>query len=242
MNLPNEINQRILDELAAPSDKSATRVVVLSTSNAGPFRLTGRKRKYVLSRDNIAGAHVLDVPDSLWQHDIPLDAPYRSNLSIAHDLAGNTVSLIFLRVPYGPQDTAAEVAADEFAPIPEAGITGRVVLAYLKEIGAPDPVRERIEQIIADPETFRAYLDPAEDDIDADIDADTLGDAEKSEETSKGEPATGIIANATADTRSGPGPAPTSESPGAIRMREQRAAKAAAKAEAKRLAESGQPA
>lgn len=102
MQPPTEITQAILNELASPEETGATRILLLLVANSGPYRLSGQRRKYAFTRDNDIGAHVLDVPDSLWQHDLPA-GPYRENTSICHDLqnpSGGKLPLVFLRVPW----------------------------------------------------------------------------------------------------------------------------------------------
>lgn len=173
MNLPLEINQRVLNELASPADTSATRVLLLSVANGGPARLSGKRRKYTFVRDNEAGAHILDVPDSLWQHDLP-KGPYRENLSICHDLQnvmGAKVPLVFIRIPWGDQNPTfvADAPAD-------LDLTLSIIVGYFGHIKPPEHVTETLARIIATPGEFLHYLEPPPENQEED-DADFLSNS-----------------------------------------------------------------
>lgn len=173
MNLPLEINQRVLNELASPADQFATRVLLLSVANGGPARLSGKRRKYTFVRDNEAGAHILDVPDSLWQHDLP-KGPYRENLSICHDLQnvmGAKVPLVFIRIPW--KDLNDNRPTIDTMSAHDLEIFGLLVKSY----GVPPMTDEGLKCLIAaGPERCSDYFSslenqkPASEDVPADLD------------------------------------------------------------------------
>jgi hypothetical protein len=156
MQLPTEITQATLNELASPAETGATRILLLLVANSGPYRLSGQRRRYVFTRDNEAGAHILDVPDSLWQHDLPTGA-YRENTSICHDLqnpSGGKLPLVFLRVPW--QGASEKAPADRSPTLPD-----RVVSENLS--AAMDVIESLVLRIteLQDPARFHSLL-PAE--------------------------------------------------------------------------------
>jgi hypothetical protein len=164
MNLPLEINQRVLNELASPADSTTIRVICTSAPNGSAYRLRGKRRQYVFERDNTVGAHVLDVPASLWQHDVPT-GPYRENLSICHDIQtviGVKVPLVFMIIPRSP------TKSDE-TPTVGSLDAGTVILGYFNHIEAPEHVVDEVRKIAASPREFLHYLaDPADVDKTAD--------------------------------------------------------------------------
>ena len=175
MNLPLEINQRVLNELASPADSTNIRVICTSAPNGSAYRLRGKRRQYVFERDNTVGAHVLDVPASLWQHDVPT-GPYRENLSICHDIQtviGVKVPLVFMIIP------RSSTKSDE-TPAPTVGSldAGTVILGYFNHIEAPEHVVDEVRKIAASPREFLHYLaDPGDVDKTADAPSSTAAAA-----------------------------------------------------------------
>lgn len=215
MNLPIEINQRVLQELASPSDTTAIRVICTSAPNGSAYRLRGKRRQYVFERNNTVGAHVLDIPASLWQHDVP-PGPYRENLSLCHDMqtvTGNKVPLVFMVVPWGPESTA--VAAEALAENATVLETMPLLREFFTRVGAPPIVFEALDVIRDEPlDVFRQLVEsikPAD------------GDAPPTPETAP-------------DTTPAQAsdPKPLSMDPTAIRMREMRKRKREEKGAAKK--------
>lgn len=128
MHLPKFVTQEVLNQLAAPTDRVMVRVVLRRIGNTAPYTVWGKKRRYVFRRDPELGAHVLDVPMSVWMWGFP-DGPYRDNLSIAHDLQGNRAAvkapLVFLVIESG-------AVAD--AEAPQAGEASHESLLAFREL------------------------------------------------------------------------------------------------------------
>ncbi|WP_234043556.1 hypothetical protein [Luteolibacter yonseiensis] len=222
MNLPIEINQRVLNELASPQDRTAIRVICASVPNPSPYRLRGKRRQYVFERNNTIGAHILDIPASLWQHDIPR-GPWRENLSLCHDMQtvmGVKVPLVFLIIPWGEgaQDTDTTAATGEGSQMLE------LLRNFFTKLDAPPIVFEGLECLAhRGPEAFSEFVQaispPTDDIVEA---ASRTGEA--SQPSAPSSPAPNILAT--------PVKRELSMDPAAVRMRKMRGRKSEAKKKA----------
>lgn len=66
MNIPNLITREVLSAMAAPDETHAVRVVLSKVTSSVPYKLRSKLRSYVFEKDREIGAHVLDVPVSVW--------------------------------------------------------------------------------------------------------------------------------------------------------------------------------
>lgn len=118
MTIPPLVSATVLRDLAPSDEKQAVRLVLAENRGSTQFRFRGITRTYIFTRDNLMGAHTLDVPLSIWMQDVPQDS-YRQNHSIAHDVFGrNLVPVIPLIVPWGAAAEADKPAPEPVPPPP----------------------------------------------------------------------------------------------------------------------------
>ncbi|MCW1885507.1 hypothetical protein OKA04_12275 [Luteolibacter flavescens] len=103
MNLPQIVTAADLIRFAAPNETHAVRLVIRQINNPGIYTLRGLSRRYLATRDNEIGAHVIDVPVSVWMAGVPKGV-YAKNTSIAQDVLGTRnalkTPLMILVVPW----------------------------------------------------------------------------------------------------------------------------------------------
>lgn len=143
-------------------DTHAVRIILLNSTGSTQYTLRGvgrRKGKYILEKDGTSGRHVLDIPVSIWNQDIP-QGRYQDNTSIAHDLLAKPQPLIpfvTMIVPWnGARSKAADASApDFFTPL-------RDLLVKL----VPPPVVQHALNLAAtgDIEALKAFVDSVSDD------------------------------------------------------------------------------
>lgn len=120
-NLPNIITAAAL-RVIPTADTHAVRVILLSSASATQYTMRGigrRKGKYLLERDAATGKHILDIPVSLWNQEIPTGR-YHDNNSIAHDLLAKPQPLmpfVTMIVPWSGTATSKPASADFFTPL-----------------------------------------------------------------------------------------------------------------------------
>lgn len=88
ISIPNLVDNAWLEANASDSDEWAQRLVLRSVVNNADYKVSGRTRKYVFRHDPELGAHVLDVPASLYMAGMPTGRLVE-NGSIAYDLHSN---------------------------------------------------------------------------------------------------------------------------------------------------------
>jgi hypothetical protein len=86
MKAPTFLDRRTLAKMAAPDETHCVRVILQKVSNSAPYTYRSALRRYLFERDGILGAHILDIPVSLWMAEIPTSGPYRKNASVSDDL------------------------------------------------------------------------------------------------------------------------------------------------------------
>lgn len=104
MNIPSPATSTLLARLARPDENMAMRVILRRVSNTGAYTVHGKVRKYVFEFNAKVGAHVLDVPLSLWNAGL-MPGIYRDNPSVAHDMqaarSSHLAPLVILPIPFG---------------------------------------------------------------------------------------------------------------------------------------------
>jgi hypothetical protein len=93
MNIPRIVTDAALKQLAAPDETHEVHVIVRRIANQAPYTLRGRRRMYLVTRDQKRNAHVLRVPLSLWMTDVVADKPVAENDSIAYDIQASRTGL-----------------------------------------------------------------------------------------------------------------------------------------------------
>jgi hypothetical protein len=143
-SIPTTIDSKTLAHLAEPTDTHAVRLILRQVHNFSPYRMGGKRYKYIFTHDSRIGAHVLDVPLSLWQGDVPKGA-YRDNLSICHDLqgnrSGNLPPLVAVIIPLkeGVAEFIATTERGQADPMPAMLET---LKGFLADMDAPDEIMQ----------------------------------------------------------------------------------------------------
>jgi hypothetical protein len=133
--------------------ETIVRVILRQPTNSGVYRLRCGHRSYLAVRNDAVCAHVIDVPESVWNAGIPEGKPYVKNDSVAADITGRVhalkIPLIVHTIPGKPPEPAA--------PMPEAEkATPLVAFRKLAEAtGAPPVIMQAVELLLSD-------LQPAE--------------------------------------------------------------------------------
>lgn len=85
MNLPKLVDRSWLAANAKPDEQWGVRLVLRTVANDKPYKVQGRVRQYVFTKNREANAHCLDVPLSIWQDGVG-NTNYRNNGSMAWDV------------------------------------------------------------------------------------------------------------------------------------------------------------
>lgn len=141
-SIPTTIDSKTLAQLADPADTHAVRLIQRQVHNFSPYRINGKRYKYIFTHDSRIGAHVLDVPLSLWQGDVP-KGTYRDNLSICHDIQGNrSITLppiVCVLIPLKEGVVEFEKQAQQVDPMPAMLET---LTGFLNDMDAPDEIMQ----------------------------------------------------------------------------------------------------
>lgn len=219
MNIPNFLDRKTLAAMAAPGETHAVRVILLKVNNSSAYRLRSRLRQYLFERDGTLGAHVLDIPQSVWMAGQP-QGVYRDNPSISHDLQPTVViPLVIQVIPWAGAETAEAPAETNEPAVDLIPILGDL----LEKLNAPPVMTEALDVMRdGNAEAFRAFVDSVE--LHKDAPANPAAPQAPAEASAPPEP-----------------PAPAEQAQGAPniqaqRMREYRARKKQEKAAAKKTA------
>lgn len=143
-SIPTTIDSKTLAQLAEPSDTHAVRLILRQVHNFSPYRMGGKRYKYIFTHDSRIGAHVLDVPLSLWQGDVPKGA-YRDNLSICHDLQGNRSTtlppIVSVIIPLKEGVAEFEKQSNEKQADPMPAML-ETLTGVLRDMDAPDEIMQ----------------------------------------------------------------------------------------------------
>jgi hypothetical protein len=140
MNIPEIITQSEIRALASPSETHAVRVILHEVPYPGQFRLRTLRRQYLFERDGIAEVHLLDIPVSVWMHDVPT-GQLRDNTSISQDFrSAGAVKWSFQIVPLKGATPAIAAEQAHFLPL---------LREILRTIEAPPVVEEAFKLIDA---------------------------------------------------------------------------------------------
>jgi hypothetical protein len=147
MNVPSLATTAVLARLARPDESMAMRVILRRVANTGPYTVHGKVRKYVFEYHHKIGAHVLDVPLSVWNSGITHGA-YRDNPSIAHDIqATRSVHLAPLVIHPIPFGNGAVPAALVIAPTEDASMSASLAAfeVLCRAMDAPSEILEAMQ-------------------------------------------------------------------------------------------------
>jgi hypothetical protein len=143
-SIPTTIDSKTLAQLADPTDTHAVRLIQRQVHNFSPYRMSGKRYKYIFTHDSRIGAHVLDVPLSLWQGDVP-KSTYRDNLSICHDIQGNRSTLlppiVCVIIPLHEGVAEFEKQSNETQADPMPAML-ETLTGFLRDMDAPDEIMQ----------------------------------------------------------------------------------------------------
>jgi hypothetical protein len=83
MTIPGQISKSTISQLGC-TDSLSVRVLLHSVSNNGSARIRCRNRQYIFEKSHETGCHILDIPMSLWMHNVN-PGRYRDQRSICDD-------------------------------------------------------------------------------------------------------------------------------------------------------------
>jgi hypothetical protein len=92
MKLPSIVTNAVLQSLAAPDETHEVHVIIRHIANAAPYTLRGRRRQYIVARDNKRGSHILRVPLSVWMAGCSSEK-FVENDSICFDIQSSRTGL-----------------------------------------------------------------------------------------------------------------------------------------------------
>lgn len=147
MNLPNVVTSEMLAKYSKPEDNMAIRCILRRISNLAPYTVRGKLRHYIFKYNASVGAHILDVPVSVWTAGL-MKGTYRDNLSVAHDMQGfrspHLAPLVIIPIPFGNQE--AGIPASLVVPGPDTDYE-KTIEAFGKLLHALDAPQEAIEAL-----------------------------------------------------------------------------------------------
>jgi len=151
MTIPGQLSKSTIAQLGC-TDSISVRVLLHSVSNNGSARIRCRNRQYIFEKSHETGCHILDIPMSLWMHNVN-PGRYRAQGSICDD---------FRKLP-GAEFTMhiiGNASAKEAAPDAPADPVLIVELRrLLTAMNAPEEVENAFEIAVNDPANLAGYVD-----------------------------------------------------------------------------------
>lgn len=156
MQLPKLVTSSILAKLAKPEDSIVIRVVLRRIANLSPYKLHGKIRHYLMEFNAKVGAHILDVPLSVWNNGM-LPGTYRDNMSIAHDIqstrSAHLAPIVIFPVQVGTQGATLQPDQQADHQSEPENAYGKSFVAFkriLEALEAPPEAMEAFEVLLMD--------------------------------------------------------------------------------------------
>jgi len=151
MTIPGQISKSTISQLGC-TDSLSVRVLLHSVSNNGSARIRCRNRQYIFEKSHETGCHILDIPMSLWMHNVN-PGRYRDQRSICDDFrelpgAAFTIHII------GNAPALEEAPATPADP----GVISEL-RRLLTALDAPQIVRHALEIAIESPDKLAEFVD-----------------------------------------------------------------------------------
>ena len=157
MTIPGLLSKSTISQMQC-TDAISVRVLLHSVSNVGQARLRCRNRQYVFEKSHETGCHILDIPMSVWMHNVN-PGRYRDQRSICDDfreLPGTSFTIHII----GTQpavEAAPSVSGDPLAKCFFGVIAD--LRRLLTAMNAPEEVENAFEIAISDTGNLAGYVD-----------------------------------------------------------------------------------
>lgn len=151
MTIPGTLSKTTISQLGC-TDSISVRILLHSVSNNGSARIRCRNRQYIFEKSHETGCHILDIPMSLWMHNVN-PGRYRAQGSICDDFR----KLPGAEFTFHLVGSAPALEAAPAAPV-DPGVMAEI-RRLLAALGAPSEVDQAFEIAAENPAHLKGYVD-----------------------------------------------------------------------------------